>query len=78
VSSDALEQLRFREHRCGVRDPLEAQPGALGDLEQRVLAVALVQHPEHRELGAAVVGALGERAVHAHGRAQFFTYASGT
>ena len=41
------------------------QPGPLGDVEQRVLAVCEVEHPQHRHLSAGAVEPAAERSIEA-------------
>ncbi len=48
----------------GPRDGGEAEPRALRDVEQRVLAVGLVQHPQDRHLVDLLLGLAAHEAVH--------------
>src|SRR5215467_10145039 len=50
IFSTLPDQSAAGEHRRGFGDPLEPEPGPLGDVEERMAPVRLVQHPQHREL----------------------------
>src|SRR3954454_24726699 len=56
-----------RVHQCGGRGGggVEREAGALGDVEQAVVAVGEVQYPEHRELRLLGVAAPAEGVVQA-------------